>query len=104
MTFVLKGNRIAVDADKVNTTTDFGLELPDSVLTNEPRYGTVVAVGAGNRSDHTGELMPPDLEPGDRVFFHRHAGETWKIGATEYLILGAEQIIGVAETSLAVVD
>jgi chaperonin GroES len=104
MAFSLKGNRIAVDAEPVNTKTESGLELPDSVLTNEPRYGTVVAVGTGNRSDMTGELVAPDITVGDRVFFHRMSGEKWKIDGTEYLVLGANEIIGVSETSLAVVE
>ena len=95
MAHKLQGDRVSVIADPVVTTTASGLELPESAVNNVPRYGTVAEVGTGHRSEQTGELIPIDLEPGDRVFFHRVSGEVWEIEGTDYLVLNPREIIGV---------
>jgi chaperonin GroES len=53
--------------------------------------GTVIAVGPGKRSPHTGELIPIDLEPGDVVDFFDFAN-TVEIDGEEYLLLRDEEI------------
>ena len=96
MAFQLLEDRIAVTVDpEAEKKTDSGLVLPDTTNTHEPRYGTVAGVGAGHKSEYTGELVTPNVTVGDRVFFHNLSGETWKIDGTEYRILNVREIIGV---------
>ena len=101
MAFTLKGDRVAVDADPIESKTASGLHIPEGAEDmQEPRYGTVVAVGEGHHSEFTGELVPVGLDVGTQVFFHKRVGETWKFDGTEVLVLGKEQILGVVETEL----
>lgn len=105
MTFSLMSDRVAVIADELETKTESGIHLPESALDwNEPRYGTVAHVGIGHRSEATGELVPIDLEPGDRVFFHKRSGEDWRFEGVDYKVLSPGEIIGVQETELRAVQ
>jgi chaperonin GroES len=102
MTFSLQSDRVAVIAEPVVNKTASGLELPDTAVNNVPRYGTVAAVGIGHRSEQTGELVPIDVEPGDRVFFHRMSGELWEIGDETYTVLSPREIIGIDEPGVRI--
>lgn len=96
MSFRLLDERIAVLPEKVEERSASGLHLPDSA--QEPIvYGTVSHVGAGRRSESTGEVLPIDVEIGDRVFYHRASGGVLKVEGTDYTILGPRDIIGIAE-------
>lgn len=98
MTFSLQSDRVAIIADPLETTTKSGLHVPDSMVNNVPRYGTVAVVGIGHRSETTSDLVPIDVAPGDRVFFHRGSGEVWEIEEVEYLVLSPREIIGIDTT------
>lgn len=105
MSFSLNSDRVAVIADPLETKTAAGLHIPDSAQDyQEPRYGTVAVVGVGHRSETTGELVPMDFNEGDRVFFHKQAGEVWKVEGTEYLFLSPREIHGIADAGLRVVN
>lgn len=98
MSFTLLDNRIAVTDDPSEEKTESGLFVPESgqeVL----KYGTVVKVGSGRRSDTTGELIPIDVAEGAKVFYHRASGQPLKIEGTDYRILGPTEIIGVVDAS-----
>ncbi len=106
MTFQLSGDQVAILADPIETKTASGLHVPENVSTDKkPRYGTVVDVGPGRRSDMTGELIPFDIEPGDRVFFHRGHDNVWELDGEEYLLLRPNEILGIHEAEgLALVE
>jgi chaperonin GroES len=60
--------------------------------------GEVLAVGPGARNDK-GELVAPDVKPGDRVLFGKWSGTEVKIDGDELLIMKESDIMGVIEGS-----
>ena len=96
MAFRLLHDRIAVIADEVADTTESGLIITESAQ-SPLRYGTVANVGTGHVSEHTGDLIPMLLTPGDRVFFHRSSGQPIEIEDVEYVVLSQGEIIGLAK-------
>jgi chaperonin GroES len=96
MSFKLFHERVAVIADPVSETSKAGLivtEAGQSIW----RYGVVTHVGTGRRSELTGELIPIDLQIGDRVWFHKHSGVPIELQDQEYVILSLQEIHGVLE-------
>lgn len=95
MAFRLLGERIAVIADEVDDKTDFGLIIPEGSSGEALlRYGTVAVVSIGRRSE-AGNLVPIDIEKGDRVFFHKLSGVPMKLDGTEYVFLSPSEIVGI---------
>ena len=72
-----------------------GIIIPDSAK-EKPQEGEVIAVGKGKRKD-TGEYVPLDVQPGDRVLFGKYAGNEVKLDDEEYLIMREDDILGVIE-------
>jgi chaperonin GroES len=68
--------------------------IPDTAK-EKPQQGTVIAVGPGKRSDHTGEVIPMDVKKGDTVLFSKYGGTEVKLEGSEYLILSARDILAV---------
>ena len=87
-------DRVIVTIDDSEQTTSSGLVIPDTAK-EKPQQGTVIAVGPGKRSDHTGEVIPMDVKKGDTVLFSKYGGTEVKIEGTEYLILSARDILAV---------
>jgi len=75
--------------------TKSGIVLPDTAK-EKPQEGEVVAVGNG-RLLETGQRVPIDLEPGDKILFSKYAGNEVKIDDVEYLIMREADILGVIE-------
>jgi chaperonin GroES len=72
-----------------------GIIIPDSAK-EKPQQAEVKAVGNGKLLD-TGERMPPEVKPGDRILFGKYSGSEIKIDGEEYLILREDEILGVLE-------
>jgi chaperonin GroES len=70
-----------------------GIVIPDTAK-EKPQQGEVIAVGNGKLLE-TGERVPPDVKPGDRILFGKYSGSDVKIDGEEYLILREEEILGV---------
>ena len=87
-------DRVLVTVDEGEQTTASGLVIPDTAK-EKPQQGTVIAVGAGKRSDSTGEVIPLDVKAGDTVLFSKYGGTEVKVGGTDYLILSARDILAV---------
>jgi len=87
-------DRVLVTVDEGEQTTASGLVIPDTAK-EKPQQGTVIAVGAGKRSDTTGEVIPLDVKEGDTVLFSKYGGTEVKVGGTDYLILSARDILAV---------
>jgi len=60
-------DRVLVRRIEEENTTRHGLIIPDTAK-EKPQEGEVLAVGRGMRKED-GKVIPPDVKPGDRVFF-----------------------------------
>jgi len=87
-------DRVLVTIDEQEQTTASGLVIPDTAK-EKPQQGTVIAVGAGKRSEQTGELMPLEVSAGDTVLFSKYGGTEVKVGGQDYLILSARDILAI---------
>jgi chaperonin GroES len=89
------GDRVVVERDESETRTSGGILLPDTAK-NKPARGTVVSVGDGKLTDD-GKRKPLQVKPGDRVLFTSYAGEQFKVGENELLLMHEEDILAVIE-------
>jgi chaperonin GroES len=89
------GERVVVKTLPHEEKTKGGIVLPDTAK-EKPQEGEVVAVGNG-RLLETGQRVPIDLKPGDRILFSKYAGNEVKIDDVEYLIMREADILGVIE-------
>jgi chaperonin GroES len=86
------GDRLIVEVLEGEEQTVSGIVLPDTAQ-EKPQRGRVLAVGPGNRSEQTGELMPLDVAQGDEVIFSKYGGTEVKVGADELLILRESDVL-----------
>jgi chaperonin GroES len=86
------GDRLIVDVLDEEETTTSGIVLPDTAK-EKPQRGRVLATGPGERSEHTGELIPLDVAEGDEVIFSKYGGTEVKVGPEEYLILRQSDVL-----------
>jgi len=89
------GERVVVKPLPSEERTKGGIVLPDTAK-EKPQEGEVVAVGSGKILE-TGQRVPIDLKPGDRILFSKYAGNEVKIDDVEYLIMREADILGVIE-------
>ncbi len=89
--FVPLRDRILVRRIDGEETTRGGLIIPDSAK-EKPQEGEVLAVGRGLRKED--KVIPPDVKPGDRVLFGKHAGTDIVLDGGPYLILREEEVLG----------
>ncbi|MEK9662272.1 MAG: co-chaperone GroES, partial [Alphaproteobacteria bacterium] len=88
-------DRILVRRVDENEKTAGGIIIPDTAR-EKPQQGEVVAVGPGARNE-AGELLPLDVQVGDRVLFGKYAGTEVTIEGGEYSIMKESDIFGVLE-------
>jgi chaperonin GroES len=74
-------------------TTSFGIIIPDTSK-EKPEQGTVVAVGAGKKTDD-GKVIPVGVKVGDRVMFSKYGFDEIKVAGIEYYIVGEQNILAV---------
>jgi chaperonin GroES len=86
------GDRLIVEPLEEEQTTVGGIVLPDTAL-EKPQRGTVAAVGPGERSRETGEVIPMDVSEGDIVVFSKYGGTEIKVEGTDYLILRESDVL-----------
>ena len=89
------GNRVLVRRSKAKTT-EGGIYLPDSAQ-EKPKEGEVLAVGPGKR-DEQGQLIPMDVQIGNKIVFSSYAGTEVKTdnqAEEELLILREDEILGI---------
>jgi chaperonin GroES len=72
-----------------------GIIIPDTAK-EKPQQAEVKAVGSGKLLE-TGERVPVEVKPGDRILFGKYSGSEIKIDGEEYLILKEDEILGVLE-------
>jgi chaperonin GroES len=89
------GDRVVVQREASESTTAGGIVLPDSAK-DKPARGTVISVGNGKLLDN-GERGELQVKVGDRVIFSSWAGETFKVGDEELLLMREEDILAILE-------
>ena len=87
------GDRVLVEPLEAEDKTSGGIIIPDTAKEKQQR-GKVVAVGKG-RVNEEGRLTPLEVKTGDQVLFGRYSGSEIKIGATDYLIVKEDDILGI---------
>ncbi len=92
-TLIPLGDRVVVEREASEQKTSGGILLPDSVK-DKPARGVVVSVGEGNL-DSKGSRHPLQVKPGDRVVFTSYAGEPFKIGDDELLLMREDDILAI---------
>lgn len=87
------GDRVVVRRDESEERTAGGLYLPESAK-NKPSRGVVVSVGGGRVLDD-GSRSKFTVREGDRVLFLSYAGEDFKFGEDEFLLMRESDILAV---------
>lgn len=86
-------DRIIVKRLEADSTSKGGIIIPENAK-EKPARGEVLAVGPG-RTLNSGELTQVGV--GDRVIFERYAGVEVEFDGEKYLVVKAENILGVFE-------
>jgi chaperonin GroES len=89
------GDRVVVEREESEERTAGGILLPDTAK-DKPARGTVISVGEGRLLD-SGKRKPLQVKPGNRVLFTSYAGEQFKVGDQELLLMHEEDILAVIE-------
>ena len=89
------GDRVVVEREESEQRTSGGILLPDSAK-DKPARGVVVSVGEGRLTDK-GVRHPLQVKPGDRVVFTSYAGEPFKVGEDELLLMREDDILAIIE-------
>ena len=85
-------DRIVVRASEPEETTVSGLVIPDTAK-EKPQQGTVLAVGPGRRSEHSGDLIPVDVAAGDTVVYSKYGGTEITVDGEDLLILTSRDVL-----------
>src|SRR4030095_3613541 len=89
------GDRVVVRRESSEGRTAGGIVLPDTAKEKHSR-GTVESVGHGKLLDN-GSRGQLQVKVGDRVLFSAWAGETFKVGDEELLLMKEDDILAVLE-------
>ena len=92
------GDRLIVEVLDEEETTFSGIVLPDTAK-EKPQRGRVLAVGPGNRSEQTGDVIPLDVAEGDEVIFSKYGGTEVKVGTDDLLILRESDVLAKVATT-----
>jgi chaperonin GroES len=87
------GDRVVVQREESESKTAGGIVLPDTAK-DKPTRGTVISVGEG-RLNKDGKRVALQVKSGDRVLFTSYAGEQFKIGTRELLLMREDDILAV---------
>jgi chaperonin GroES len=87
------GDRVVVERDESETVTAGGIVLPDTAK-DKPARGKVISVGEGRLLDN-GKRTPLQVKAGNRVLFSSYAGDTFKVGTRDLLLLREEDILAI---------
>lgn len=87
------GDRVVVRRDESEDRTAGGIYLPESAK-NKPARGIIVSIGDGRLLDD-GSRSKFSVKEGDRVIFLSYAGEEFKFGDNELLLMRESDILAV---------
>jgi chaperonin GroES len=89
------GDRVVLEREETESITAGGIVLPDSAK-DKPARGKIIAVGDG-RIMKDGSRSPLQVKAGNRVLFSSYAGDTFKLGDRELLLMREEDILAIIE-------
>ncbi len=89
------GERVVVERDSQEEVTTGGIVLPGSAQ-DKPARGKIVSVGDGKMLDD-GSRGDFQVKVGDHVIFSSYAGETFKVGDDEVLLMREEDILAIID-------
>ena len=89
------GDRVVVEREEGESRTAGGIVLPDSAK-DKPSRGTIISIGSGRLLDD-GTRSKMQVKAGDRVLFTSYAGETFRVGDDELLLMREDDILAVLE-------
>ena len=89
------GDRVVVQREDAESVTAGGIVLPDSAQ-DKPTRGKVASVGNGRLLDD-GTRGKMQVKKGDRVLFSSYAGEDFKLGDRELILIREDDILAVIE-------
>ncbi len=87
------GDRLVVERAESESVTAGGIVLPDSAK-DKPARGVVISVGDGRLLDD-GKRAPFQVKKGDLVLFLSYAGEEFRVGDRELLLMREEDVLAV---------
>jgi len=87
------GDRVVIRRETAEEKTKGGLYLPDTAK-DKPARGTVVSIGAGRILDD-GTRSVFQIKEGDKVLFLSYAGEEFKIGDDELLLMRESDVLAI---------
>ena len=87
------GDRVVIRRETAEEKTKGGLYLPDTAK-DKPARGTVVSTGDGKLFDN-GTRAPFTVKEGDKVLFLSYAGEEFKIGDDELLLMRESDVLAI---------
>ena len=87
------GDRVVIRREESEEKTKGGLYLPDSAK-DKPARGTVVSIGDGRILDN-GKRTKFQIKEGDKVIFLSYAGEEFKVGDDELLLMRESDVLAV---------
>jgi chaperonin GroES len=93
MTFRPLHDRVVVRRIDAEQKTAGGIIIPDTAQ-EKPMEGEIIAAGPGARNER-GELIAPDVKPGDRVLFGKWSGTEVKIDGQDLLVMKESDLMGV---------
>jgi chaperonin GroES len=89
------GDRVVIERESAESVTAGGIVLPDTAK-DKPSRGKVVSVGNGRLLDD-GTRGKMQVKKGDRVLFHTYAGEEFKLGDRDLVLMREEDVLAVIE-------
>jgi chaperonin GroES len=96
MKFKPLGARALVQIVEREETTASGIVLPDTAK-EKPQTAKVVAVGEG-KLDKDGQRVPVEVDQGDVIVFAKYSGTEISLDGEDYMILDADDILGIVES------
>ena len=87
------GDRVLVKPEVGETTTAFGIIIPDTAK-EKPETGIVVAVGPGKKNDN-GNVVPVGVQVGDKVMFSKYGFDEVKLKGEDYYLISEANILAI---------
>jgi chaperonin GroES len=88
-------DHVVVKRIEEQETVKGGIIIPDTAK-EKPQEGEVVAVGRGKRLED-GNVVPLNVQAGDRILFAKYSGSEIKVDGEEFLIMREDDVLGVIE-------
>ncbi len=88
-------NRLVIKKIDNRPVSSDGLDLVEST-DQHSNIGEVISIGSGRRL-YSGEVSPMSVNVGDWVLYRNNAGQEFKVGDDDYLILSESSMLALVE-------